>query len=141
MTTTQSKDPHEQVNHPRHYNQHPSGVETIEIIEHLPGNLCNAIKYVWRCGLKQTSTPLRDLRSAEWYVRREIWRREHFNLGDKLLKSLWREAAERVIADAWSRAKGDEHLHDLLALCLNDLLNDDLEGLAKRLEKAILGAW
>ena len=71
VATTQSEDPNERVNHPRHYNQHPSGVECIELIEHLPCNLANAIKYVWRCGLKTSEDPLRDLRSARWYVARE----------------------------------------------------------------------
>lgn len=36
------------VNHPKHYNSHPSGVECIEIVEHLPFNIGSAIKYLWR---------------------------------------------------------------------------------------------
>ena len=63
MTTTQSEDPNEQVDHPRWYNAHPSGVETIEIFEHLPANLATALKYVWRAGLKQSSGLRRDLES------------------------------------------------------------------------------
>lgn len=140
MATTQSKDPKEEVNHPRHYNQHPSGIETIEIIEWLPSNLAAAIKYIWRCGLKQTSTPLRDLRSAEWYVRREMWVQERFHVGWKTLMmgedAMWRPLAEKIIEDARTR-----ETYDLLAFCLGDLLRDDLEGLAKRLEKATLGHW
>jgi len=81
MATTQSKDPNEQVDHPRHYNQHPSGIECIEVIEHLPANLSHAFKYIWRCGLKTANDPLRELRSAEWYVRREIKRAARFGRG------------------------------------------------------------
>lgn len=62
------------VNHPSHYTQHPSGVECITITEHFNFNVGNAIKYLWRAGLK--SAPIEDLRKAAWYVQREIERRE-----------------------------------------------------------------
>lgn len=61
------------VNHPPHYTQHPSGVECIDITEHFNFNLGNAIKYIWRAGLKGDS--VEDLRKAAWYVQREIERR------------------------------------------------------------------
>ena len=59
--------------HPRHYTSHPSGVECIEIVEAFCFNIGNAIKYLWRAGLKGDA--LEDLRKAEWYIRREIARR------------------------------------------------------------------
>lgn len=59
------------VNHPSHYTTHPSGVECIQIVEHMPFNLGNAVKYVWRAGLK-SADPIRDLEKAKWYVQREI---------------------------------------------------------------------
>ena len=59
------------VNHPPHYTSHPSGVECIQITEHMNFNLGNAVKYIWRAGLK-TDDPVRDLENAEFYVRREI---------------------------------------------------------------------
>lgn len=134
MTTTQSKDPNEQVAHPRHYNQHPSGIECIEIIEHLPANLSHAFKYIWRCGLKTANDPLRELRSAEWYVRREMDRRKNFAVdGYAQTDAVWRYLAEKITAEAKSR-----EAHDLLALCLDDLLQNDLEAIAKRLEKVIM---
>jgi uncharacterized protein DUF3310 len=40
------------VAHPRHYNAHESGIECIEIAEHMSFNLGNAVKYLWRAGLK-----------------------------------------------------------------------------------------
>lgn len=62
------------VNHPPHYTQHPSGVECITITEHYNFNIGNAIKYLWRAGLK--GSQLEDLKKADWYVRREIERVE-----------------------------------------------------------------
>lgn len=59
------------VNHPKHYTSHPSGVECIDIVEHLPFNVGNAIKYLWRAGLKSPDA-LTDLKKAAWYVEREI---------------------------------------------------------------------
>lgn len=40
------------VNHPKHYNAHPSGVECVDVAEHYGFNVGNAIKYLWRAGLK-----------------------------------------------------------------------------------------
>lgn len=64
----------ENVNHPKHYNAHPSGVECIDIVEHMGFNVGNAIKYLWRADEK--GAPLEDLRKANWYIQREIDRRE-----------------------------------------------------------------
>lgn len=61
------------VNHPKHYTQHPSGVECINITEHYNFNIGNAIKYLWRSAFKNG---LEDLRKASWYVNREISRLE-----------------------------------------------------------------
>ena len=57
---------------PQHYKQHPSGVECIQITEHMNFNLGNAIKYLWRAGLK--GDPVEDLEKAAWYIEREIKR-------------------------------------------------------------------
>ena len=65
------------VNHPAHYTKHPSGVECINIVEHMCFNLGNAIKYIWRADLKGSS--LEDLKKAAWYVHREIAKREAEN--------------------------------------------------------------
>jgi len=63
---------HDNVNHPKHYTQHPSGIECIEITEHMGFNLGNAIKYIWRAFLKDD--PVENLRKATWYINREIAR-------------------------------------------------------------------
>jgi hypothetical protein len=60
------------VNHPKHYNSHPSGVECIEITEHMNFCLGNAVKYIWRASLK--GNEVEDLRKARWYIDREISR-------------------------------------------------------------------
>ena len=62
------------VNHPPHYGSHPSGVECITITEHYNFNVGNAIKYLWRAGLKDGVDPVEDLKKAAWYVNREIER-------------------------------------------------------------------
>jgi hypothetical protein len=68
--TTANNDP---VAHPRHYTSHPSGVECIQITEHMGFCLGNAIKYIWRADLKNDD--IEDLKKAAWYVQREIDRR------------------------------------------------------------------
>jgi hypothetical protein len=62
------------VNTPPHYNSHPSGVECIQVTEHLNFCLGNAVKYIWRAGLKGEA--LEDLKKAEFYLKREIARIE-----------------------------------------------------------------
>jgi hypothetical protein len=61
------------LNHPKHYNSHPSGVECIQVVEHMNFNRGNAIKYLWRADHKNG---LEDLKKALWYVDREIQRLE-----------------------------------------------------------------
>ena len=61
------------VNHPKHYTEHPSGIECIQITEHMGFNLGNALKYIWRCDLKKDA--IEDLCKARWYIDREIAKR------------------------------------------------------------------
>ena len=65
------------VNQPKHYTEHPSGIECIQVTEHMGFNLGNAIKYIWRCDLKQDA--IEDLKKAKWYIDREISKRERSN--------------------------------------------------------------
>jgi len=60
------------VNHPPHYTSHPSGIECIQVTEHMNFNLGNAVKYLWRADLKNGT---QDLEKAAWYIAREIARR------------------------------------------------------------------
>lgn len=62
------------VDHPPHYTSDPSGVERIQITRHRNFNIGNAIKYLWRAGLKDQSATVEDLRKAVWYINDEIER-------------------------------------------------------------------
>ena len=68
------------VNHPKHYTSHPSGVECIEITRHHNFDIGNAIKYLWRAGLKSeegmedADKQVEDLNKAIWYIKDEIKR-------------------------------------------------------------------
>ena len=64
---------HDPVNAPIHYRSHPSGIECIQITEHMGFNLGNALKYIWRSDLKNDA--IEDLRKAIWYINREIDKR------------------------------------------------------------------
>lgn len=61
------------INHPKHYTNHPSGIECIQVTEHMSFNLGNAIKYLWRADEK--GAPIDDLKKAAWYINREIEKR------------------------------------------------------------------
>lgn len=69
---------HDAVNHPEHYTTHPSGVECIDITRHYCFSIGNAIKYLWRAGLKKDAAlddrqkEIEDLRKAIWYINDRI---------------------------------------------------------------------
>ena len=63
------------VNNPKHYTNHPSGIECIQITEHMGFCLGNAINYLWRAALKNDA--VEDMKKAIWYINREIERREN----------------------------------------------------------------
>jgi hypothetical protein len=73
---------HDPVNHPSHYTSDPSGVECITVTRHRNFNIGNAIKYLWRAGLKESgikqpgaeSKQIEDLRKAVFYITDEIAR-------------------------------------------------------------------
>lgn len=67
---------HDAVNHPVHYTSDPSGVECIQITRHRNFNIGNAIKYLWRAGLKEDAR-VQDLCKAVWYIEDEIRRLEN----------------------------------------------------------------
>lgn len=64
---------HDPVSHPEHYTSHPSGIECLDVTQHMNFNLGNAVKYIWRCDLKQDA--IEDLRKAAFYIQIEIDRR------------------------------------------------------------------
>lgn len=64
------------INHPKHYNEHPSGVECISVIRWETLNLGNVMKYIWRLRDKTLLDQIKDLKKAEFYLRDEIERLE-----------------------------------------------------------------
>lgn len=74
------------INHPSHYTSHPSGRECIDIAEHHDFCIGNAIKYLWRAGLKsedgisKKEKQIEDLKKAIWYIKREI---KHLSNGEE----------------------------------------------------------
>ena len=62
------------VNNPKHYNSHPSGIQVIQVTEHMNFCLGNAVKYILRCDHKHDA--IQDLEKAVWYINREIERRK-----------------------------------------------------------------
>jgi hypothetical protein len=75
-----SKNKNDQVNHPKHYTSDPSGIECIDVTRHRNFNIGNAIKYLWRAGLKEDKDrklidkQVEDLNKAVWYLVDEIHR-------------------------------------------------------------------
>lgn len=74
------------INHPSHYTSHPSGIECIDIAEYHDFCIGNAIKYLWRAGLKsedgisKKEKQIEDLKKAIWYIKREI---KHLSNGEE----------------------------------------------------------
>lgn len=74
------------INHPSHYTSHSSGIECIDIAEHHDFCIGNAIKYLWRAGLKsedgisKKEKQIEDLKKAIWYIKREI---KHLSNGEE----------------------------------------------------------
>lgn len=68
------------VTQPTHYTAHPSGIECITIAQHFNFNVGNAVKYLWRAGLKvpkgasETEAAVKDFKKAKKYIDFEIRR-------------------------------------------------------------------
>ena len=61
---------------PAHYQGFTGGAQVIDIVENLPYNAGNAIKYLARAGRKDPTKHVEDLKKALWYVQRELDRIE-----------------------------------------------------------------
>lgn len=69
--------PNDTINHPSHYTSHPSGIEAIQVTEHMNFCLGNAVKYLWRADEKHDDGGIEDLKKATWYIERELTRRQN----------------------------------------------------------------
>ena len=70
---------HDPVDHPVHYTSSPAccskcghPIECIDVTRHMGFNLGNAMKYLWREGMKNG---VEDLRKTVWYVQDEVAKR------------------------------------------------------------------
>ena len=60
------------INNPTHYTSHPSGIECVDIAKHHCFCIGNVFKYIWRAGLKDSTTEIEDLKKAVWYLNKKI---------------------------------------------------------------------
>lgn len=94
-TITMNQETGDNVNHPKYYNEHPSGVECIEIARHYCFSIGNAIKYLWRAGLKKdasltdTEKEIEDLKKAIWYIQDRIDELENLQKKEQELKEIY----------------------------------------------------
>lgn len=70
---------HDPVNHPSHYTSSQAKcklcsepVECIDVTQHMDFCLGNAVKYIWRAGIKSEEKTIEDLEKAMWYIKRRI---------------------------------------------------------------------
>ena len=56
----------EAVDHPKHYNAHPSGIECIEISRLCMSNMGQAVQYIWRA---EDKNGVEDYCKAAWFLR------------------------------------------------------------------------
>lgn len=114
------------VNNPAHY-KNESGVECIEVSRHLPGNLANAWKYIYRHRMK--GQPVQDLKKAAWYLRDQA---KHLGpAGDRI--------PDRVLADALAIIdhEPDHRLKDAMTAILIALNTSAYETAAQNIEAVI----
>jgi hypothetical protein len=97
----------DQINHPRHYVLHESGVECIEVVEHLSFCLGNAVKYLWRMGRK--GPDLVDLKKAAWYLQRHCDRvaKDYYVAPIPKMVELARAAQKVVACESQGQVLGD----------------------------------
>ena len=74
MAQTPKPEKVDMVNHPPHYTSDPSGVEAITVLRHRNYNIGNAMKYLWRAGIKDPEKTVQDLEKAIFYIDDEIKR-------------------------------------------------------------------
>jgi hypothetical protein len=77
------------VDHPKHYNSHPSGIEPITVARYLSGDWFNVFKYVFRADLKDG---LKDVRKAIWYAKDSMAN----NL--PMLSPYWKNPQDQLVA-------------------------------------------
>lgn len=114
------------VNHPPHYSSDPSGVECIQITRHRNFNIGNAIKYLWRAGIKDEAKHAEDLRKAVFYIQDEIAR----------LTGTSRENASTAVFTANEKDTLSRALYAFSKQFLvSKEITADIEGLRKKIDR------
>lgn len=96
------------VHRPSHYTSHPSGIECIQITRHMNFNLGNAVKYLWRNGLKDGQPAIQDLQKAIWYIQDEIERMERTTVQQRINDIGY--DIDNYLADESDESKADKML-------------------------------
>ena len=65
---------------------HDSGISYIEICRHMSFNRGNALKYIWRAGLKENKT--QDIEKAKWYLLDEFENMKNAKYKKRVVKQL-----------------------------------------------------
>lgn len=101
------------INHPAHYNNHPSGVEVIEVNRHMTGNVAAAFKYVLRRGekvehgLSTKQQIIKDLDKALWYLTDQMKMHEAKDTDPKP-SYLWADAGDEALIKMTEHETNDE---------------------------------
>ena len=109
--------------HPSHYNQHPNGIECIEIIRHYTCDIANALKYLWRAGLKaemgkeDADKEIEDLEKALWYIE------DYMKFGNRI--------------GASQEVKTRTHIYNLFLMATGYQINDVTHGYDKCVSTAM----
>jgi len=104
------------VNHPKHYNEHPSGIECIDVCQWFGFNVGNAIKYLWRAGLKERNDFNQDVEKAIWYLKRELGHEEVVSLKD----SVFSEYLKKHFSAHYKIFKTNKHIPVQAAVFIRD---------------------
>lgn len=115
------------VEHPKHYNQHPSGIECIDIVEQLNFNFGCAVKYLWRCGKKSNVDESEDIRKAKFYLDREL----------KRLRKVTRQYSEQDMLNSFSAYKMSCSIVDLENM-IEKVISSDKDSLLSKVLKSII---
>lgn len=94
----------EQAINPKHYKDHPSGLEAADVLETLPALLFNCCKYLWRLGKKDDKR--QDFGKAMWYWNRWVEKMGTPETAKLFPKHARETAAQRNYTD-WVLGLGD----------------------------------
>jgi hypothetical protein len=111
---------------PEHYKNHPSGIECIQVIYPLFYGAGNAIKYLWRLGMKDSD--LQELAKAMWYTKHSMEAQLQYNweanpFASKVAYAMW-DAEEPEGYRKWAIEFIYEGYYDKAMLVIKDWYAD-----------------